>query len=135
MARSKHGKGNLDLYLTDKGLDFRFECPDTVKGEELLQHIKRGEMDACSFKFTNPEDGERWYVEDNVLKREVTKIDRLYDVSAVFYPAYESTIVSARSRELAKDAKEKNNDSYMNEENKELENGVVEETQQTVQDE
>lgn len=130
MARSKYGKGNLQLILTDEGLNFRFDCPETVKGEELLQHIKRGEMDSCSFAFTNPEDGERWYKEDGMLRRSVTKIDKIYDVSIVFYPAYEETSVSARSVELAKQALEKNNDSYMNDENEKIEIRETEETPQ-----
>lgn len=121
MARRKFGHGNLELMLTERGLDFKFDCPETVKGEELLQHIKRGEIDSCSFAFTNPDDGERWYKEGDMLKREVTKIDRIYDVSMVFYPAYEETSVSARSVELAKQALEKNNDSYMNNENENIE--------------
>ena len=130
MARRKFGHGNLELMLTERGLDFKFDCPETVKGEELLQHIKRGEIDSCSFAFTNPDDGERWYKEGDMLKREVTKIDRIYDVSMVFYPAYEETSVSARSIELAKQALEKNNDSYMNDENEKIENREVEETPQ-----
>ena len=65
MARRKYGQGNLDLTLTETGLDFRFDCPETVKGEELLQHVKRGEIDSCSFCFSLPEDGETWYMEDN----------------------------------------------------------------------
>lgn len=130
MARRKFGHGNLELTLTKRGLDFKFDCPETVKGEELLQHIKRGEIDSCSFAFTNPDDGERWYKEGDMLKREVTKIDRIYDVSMVFYPAYEETSVSARSIELAKQALEKNNDSYMNDENEKIENREVEETPQ-----
>lgn len=130
MARRKFGHGNLELMLTERGLDFKFDCPETVKGEELLQHIKRGEIDSCSFAFTNPDDGERWYKEGDMLKREVTKIDRIYDVSMVFYPAYEETSVSARSIELAKQALEKNNDSYMNDENEKIENREVEETSQ-----
>lgn len=130
MARRKFGHGNLELMLTERGLDFKFDCPETVKGEELLQHIKRGEIDSCSFAFTNPDDGERWYKEGDMLKREVTKIDRIYDVSMVFYPAYEETSVSARSVELAKQALEKNNDSYMNDENEKIENREVEETPQ-----
>ena len=130
MARRKYGHGNLELKLTERGLDFKFDCPETVKGEELLQHIKRGEMDSCSFAFTNPDDGERWYKEGDMLKREVTKINKIYDVAIVFYPCYEETTVSARSLELAKQALEKNNDSYMNDENEKIENREVEETPQ-----
>lgn len=133
MARRKYGQGNLDLTLTETGLDFRFDCPETVKGEELLQHVKRGEIDSCSFCFSLPEDGETWYMEDNTLCREITKFERLYDVACVFYPAYEQTSCSARSVELAKTALEKNNDSYMNNENENIEVREEVQTPQEVQ--
>lgn len=135
MARCKYGKGNLQLSLNDNGLDFRFDCPETVKGEELLQHVKRGEIDSCSFAFTLPEDGEIWYKENDVLCREITKFDKIWDVACVFYPAYEQTSCSARSIELAKQAEEKLNDSYMNNEKENIEVRDVEQTPQELQDE
>ena len=133
MARCKYGQGNLKLNLTERGLDFSFDCPETVKGEELLQHVKRGEIDSCSFAFTLPDDGEMWYKQDNMLCREITKFERLYDVACVFYPAYEQTSCSARSIELAKEAIEKLNDSDMNKENENIEVRDAEETAQELQ--
>lgn len=108
MARRKFGKGNLELTLTENGLDFRFDCPETAKGEELLQHVKRGEIDSCSFCFTLPEnrEGETWYRENGELRREITRFDRIYDVSCVFSPAYSQTSCSARDLEMAKLAAE-----------------------------
>lgn len=105
MARSREGVGNLALTLTPESLRFSFEAPETAKGEELLQHVKRGEYDGCSFCFSIPEDGsgETWrYDDQNVLRREVGKIDRLYDVSVVYLPAYEATTVDARGAEIAR---------------------------------
>lgn len=101
MARSKFGEGNLKLTLTERGLDFEFEAPETAKGEELLQHIKRGEYDSCSFCFTLPnEGGDRWYQDESgQLRREIIKFDRIWDISIVYTPAYEATTVDARSAE------------------------------------
>ena len=63
MARLRNGKGNIDLTIDEHGLKFRFECPETAKGEELLQHVKRGEITQCSFAFSldySDKDAEKW---------------------------------------------------------------------------
>ena len=108
MARSKNGKGNLNLEITDRGLEFSFEVPETAKGEELLQHIKRGEIDSCSFQFSLPKNraGEHWFKENGELRCEITKFDRLWDVACVYNPAYIDTACSARNLEAAKRALE-----------------------------
>ena len=98
MARRKNGHGNLQLTLTQRGLDFSFECPDTAKGEELLQHIKRGEYDSCSFCFTLAPDGDRWYNVNGEMRREILKFDKIFDVAIVYTPAYAATSVDARSK-------------------------------------
>lgn len=100
MARSKFGQGNLVLTLTERGLDFDFDCPETAKGEELLQHVKRGEYDSCSFCFTLSPDGDRWYTENGELRREIVKFDKIWDVAIVYTPAYEATSVDARSKRM-----------------------------------
>ena len=78
MARLKYGKGNINLSIDDHGLKFRFECPETAKGEELLQHVKRGEITQCSFAFSLDyldKESERWSVNsDGTQLREILKI-------------------------------------------------------------
>jgi HK97 family phage prohead protease len=102
MARSRHNnKGNLKLELTNEGLNFEFEAPETVKGDELLSHIKRGEYDACSFCFSIAPNGDRWYNEGGQIKREILKIAAIHDVAVVAYPAYSATKVEARSKEMS----------------------------------
>ena len=51
LARSKKGEGSLILELRDDGVYYMFEAPNTEKGNELLEHIKRGEITASSFAF------------------------------------------------------------------------------------
>lgn len=120
LARSRYGEGSLALELRDDGLYYEFEAPHTAIGDELLEHLKRGEMSTSSFAFTLPEDGsgEKWYGrEDGTLVREITKIDRLYDVSPVYEPAYLATSCSQRALDKVEKIKQINNvyDSMMGE--------------------
>lgn len=100
MARLRKGKGNIDLTLDEHGLKFRYTIPDTVKGDELWSHIERGEIDQCSFAFgidySDPA-AEKYHVDkDGVTIREILKISKLYDISAVLTPAYENTEIYTR---------------------------------------
>lgn len=98
LARSRYGKGSLQLDLQEDGLHYRFDAPQTPLGDELLSYLTRGEITTSSFAFSLPkEGGDRWYrSEDGVLHRDILKIERLYDVSPVFTPAYEATSVMKR---------------------------------------
>lgn len=102
LARSRYGEGTLSLELRNDGLFYRFEAPHTTAGDELLEHIKRGEISTSSFAFTVNEDSqsERWFKEDGQIKRTIYKIERLFDVSPTFEGAYLST--SCYSRDKAK---------------------------------
>lgn len=108
LARSRYGEGSLALELREDGLYYEFEAPHTATGDELLEHIKRGEITSSSFAFTLPEDGsgEHYYNQDGVLRCDVLKIDRLYDVSPVFEPAYLATSCNKRSLEMIERNKE-----------------------------
>ncbi len=99
LARSKQGKGSLKLWLTDEGLNYRFKAPKTALGDELLEYLDRGDITGSSFSFTVSVDGDTWSRSENGLKRTINKIDRLFDVSPVFVPAYEATTVIKRSLE------------------------------------
>lgn len=103
LARCRFGQGSLSLELREDGLYYMFESPHTQAGDELLEHIKRGEITSSSFAFTvsSKEKSERWYRDDNnTLKRTIYKIDKLYDVSPVYEPAYPTTTCSARANEI-----------------------------------
>lgn len=99
LARSKYGKGSLSLELDDNGLKYRFEAPNTVLGDELLENLKRGDVDSSSFAFTV--DQEEWINEgtaqDEKWLRKIIKVRRLYDVSPVYTPAYPATSCFSRA--------------------------------------
>ena len=93
LARSRYGKGTLNLELKDDGLYYSFEAPKSQLGDELLEYLSRGEITTSSFTFTvDQNDGDEWFRDENgQLRRKIKKIYRLYDVSPVFEPAYLDT--------------------------------------------
>lgn len=97
IARSKFGKGSLRLFVTDKGLEFETEVPNTAKGDEVLEGIRRGDIDACSFGFLP--DSVTWTEnEDGTYSRDINSfklVDELSILSCL--PAYSATEVDMRS--------------------------------------
>lgn len=119
LARSRFGNGSLMLELRDDGLYYTFEAPHTQYGEELLEHIRRGEIDSSSFAFSVPADGkgDKWTQKDGKFYRTISKIDRLFDIAPCYQPAYPTTSCSTRTQEILDSAKELNDklDSMMRE--------------------
>ena len=100
LARSKYGTGSLQLQLDEQGLKYTFTAPNTDLGDELLEYLRRGDIDSSSFAFTvsTDEGSEVWTTgTDGRQYREILKIDELHDVSPVWNPAYSSTSVSQRT--------------------------------------
>lgn len=119
LARSRYGEGTLALELREDGLYYEFEAPHTAIGDELLEHLKRGEMTTSSFAFSLPKDGsgDKWTKKDDgTLFREIVKIDRLWDISPVYEAAYPATSSSKRALEMVEKDKELNSlyDDMMN---------------------
>ncbi len=98
LARSKFGKGSLRLFITERGLEFQTEAPDTQLGRDVLVMLERGDYSQCSFCFSLGEGSDYWYQDaEGQLCREIKSFDKLYDVSIVYDPAYDATAVDARS--------------------------------------
>lgn len=108
LARSYYGNGTLLLTVDERGLKYDFDAPNTVLGDELLEYIQRGDITSSSFAFTisSEPNSERWYKENEIIYRDIYKIDKLYDVSPCFIPAYESTTCSKRFAEVETLSKE-----------------------------
>lgn len=104
-ARSKFGKGSLRLFVTDRGIEFETELPNTASGDELLEGIRRGDYDALSFAFAP--DKEEWEEnEDGTYNRTIRSIAFLDEISILSCaPAYEATEVKLRSLEDFKEEK------------------------------
>lgn len=93
LARTRNK--SLQLEVDDVGLKIRAELIDTSANVDIYKSIKAGLLDKMSFEFTIPEDGEVWDLNTNT--RTITKIDRLWDVSVVDTPFYDSSSIYARA--------------------------------------
>lgn len=98
LARSSFGTGSLKLEIDDKGLRYSFTAPNTALGDELLEGLRRNDITSSSFGFTVSKDSFEKRSDGSIL-RTVQKIEQLYDVSPVYYPAYQATSVDVRSYE------------------------------------
>lgn len=100
---------NLDLNVDNIGLKFRIKPTNTTLSNDLIENIRSGVINQCSFAFTIPDEegAEEWREnkETGVYERYVRKIDKLYDVSVVTTPAYPDTeaVVGARSKEIVEE--------------------------------
>lgn len=97
-ARNKNN--TLTLTVDSIGLKISADLGGTDIGRQLYQEIKGGYTDKMSFCFVVAEDQRVNTVdhENNVetVTRTITKIKKLYDVSAVSIPANDMTSISAR---------------------------------------
>lgn len=106
-ARSKYGKGSLRLFVTDRGIEFETELPNTAQGDMLLEGIRRGDYDALSFAFA-PDEDEWTENEDGTYNRTIRSIAFLDEISLLSVaPAYEQTEVNCRSLENFKEEQRK----------------------------
>lgn len=89
----------LRLSIDDHGLKIRADLGGTEIGRQLYEEIKGGYTSKMSFGFTVKADERLITEEDNktTVLRTITKIGKLYDVSAVSLPANDATSISARS--------------------------------------
>jgi HK97 family phage prohead protease len=90
--------GTLSLRQDSTGLYMEATLdPANPKAQELSSAVRRGDMDKMSFAFTVSPEGQ---TKDAGL-RTLTDIERLYEVSVVTLPAYDSTSVGMRNAEEA----------------------------------
>lgn len=99
LARSRNGSGSLQTEVREDGVYFSFDAPRTALGDEVLEYLKRGDVNQCSFAFAVEAD--KWEKqEDGMYIRTITKFKKLYDMSLVDNPAYSQTSACARFAEI-----------------------------------
>ncbi len=105
LARSRRNNGNSTMKLTPDGeglnLDFvKLDTENNSDARSLYSAVSRGDVTGMSFMFFV--DGEQWEnLESEHPVRHITAISRVLEVSAVTWPAYESTEIYARSEASA----------------------------------
>ena len=109
LARSRNNNENstMQMAVEEDGLKVRVNL-DTEKNTEaknLYSAIQRGDVSGMSFMFTVR--GDKWEdLETDHPTRIITDIEKVYEVSAVTFPAYEQTDISARCKEKLDSLKE-----------------------------
>lgn len=96
-ARTRNGSLKLDF--DDHGGHCVADLSGTKQGrEDLYEAITNGLIDRMSFGFIIAEDGFEWEEdEDGIIHSRITKIAKLFDVSAIAgFPANEGTEIHAR---------------------------------------
>lgn len=93
LARTRGG--SLKLKTDDIGLFFDSRLFKTSSGNDVHLLVKERVLDKCSFAFTIAPGGDTY--DPKTRTRTITNIEKLWDVSIVDIPAYDSTSVQARS--------------------------------------
>lgn len=104
LARCIEGKGTLSIGVDKKGLWYEYVTPQRSYALDLADAIDKGDVSQSSFSWKPKE--QVWIEREGEMDlRQITKFERLYDVSPVTYPAYQETTVSKRSQTAYQDAK------------------------------
>ena len=99
LARSRNNNENSTMQMTvdEGGMNIRvdLDTENNVEAKSLYSAVKRGDISGMSFMFTV--DGDKWDdIESEHPTRTITKLGKVFEVSAVTFPAYEQTSISAR---------------------------------------
>lgn len=102
LARSRRNTSNstLQLSVDSKGLKIKavLDVDNNTEAKNLYSAISRGDIDGMSFMFSVSD--EKWEnLREEVPLRTITKINKVYEVSAVNFPAYKGTEIYAKSSE------------------------------------
>lgn len=88
---------SLTLIKDEVGLKIRAELIETNSNRDIYKLIQEGLVNKMSFAFSVADKGALWEYGECETKRTVTNIAKLYDVSVVDTPFYDTTSVQARS--------------------------------------
>lgn len=108
LARSRNNNENSTMQLiTDKegmGIRVNLDTENNTDARNLYSAIKRGDISGMSFMFTI--DSEEWEnLNTDHPTRHIKSIGQILEVSAVTFPAYEATEISARDKKALDSAK------------------------------
>lgn len=101
MVYARTRNETLKLDMDEHGLKVTADLGSTEASRGVWDAIDKGLIDRMSFAFTVTDDEYRETEQTNgdvIVLRTIKKIGRLYDVSAVSFPANEQTSISARSK-------------------------------------
>ena len=99
LARSRNNNANstMQMIVDDQGMTIRvdLDTENNADARSLYSAVERGDITGMSFMFTVDEDS--WEdIDSEHPIRHVRSISRVFEVSAVTFPAYEATSIQAR---------------------------------------
>jgi len=99
LARSRNNNENstMQMKVEEDGMTIRvdLDIENNTEAKNLYSAVERGDLDGMSFMFTV--DGDKWEdLESEHPTRTITELGKIFEVSAVTFPAYEQTSISAR---------------------------------------
>lgn len=108
LARSQSGNKNSTMQIqTDKdGLTIRvnLDVENNAEARSLYSAVQRGDISGMSFMFTIT--GDEWEnLDSDHPTRYINTIGQVVEVSAVTFPAYERTEISARDKRAVEEAR------------------------------
>lgn len=108
LARSRRNNKNstMQMSIDNKGMRIRvnLDVERNTDAANLYSAVERGDISGMSFMFSI--DDEEWEdLESDHPLRHIRKIDSVFEVSAVTFPAYEATEISARAKETLESVK------------------------------
>lgn len=107
LARSRNNNENSTMQMSVEdgvGMHIRvnLDTENNAEAKALYSAVERGDISGMSFMFTV--NGDNWEdVDSDHPKRTITAIRKVMEVSAVTFPAYEQTSISARGLDSALD--------------------------------
>ena len=101
LARSRNNNENstMQMSITDEGMNIRvdLDIEGNPRAAELYSAVKRGDITGMSFAFIVDKDA--WDdIDTEYPKRTITSIRKVFEVSAVAFPAYPQTTIQAASK-------------------------------------
>lgn len=99
LARSRNNTdgSTMQMIVDAEGMGIRvdLDTENNTEARNLYSAVSRGDISGMSFMFSV--DGEQWDdLETEHPTRRIQKFSRVYEVSAVTFPAYEATSIQAR---------------------------------------
>lgn len=100
LARSRNNNTRSTMQLKvvpNEGMIIRvdLDTENNVEAKSLYSAVERGDLDGMSFMFTVDED--KWEdLDTDYPTRHIISFSKVFEVSAVTFPAYEQTSLSAR---------------------------------------
>ena len=101
-SRNNNERSTMQLKVTDDGMEIRvdLDTENNAEAKSLYSAVERGDLDGMSFMFTV--DADAWDdPEGEHPTRTIEKLGKIFEVSAVTFPAYQATSISARGLDEA----------------------------------